>query len=224
MSSPCTPGSVASQSAAFATSPGCCVPQSSRPVEGGHPRMESASATYPCSDSFRAVSSTRGAPGTPSGAHPCSTMIAICDFSLLAGRKRIPPRVTPEPDKLTAYRPGRLTVATSVTTGVHPASTRVDSIATQTIGTITEHRPLAQNNKLRNDQCDPFSAIACDSWYRQKCILSARKSRKREAGNRSRQTPIQPDTYNTAAGDHGGHGNGALAMQHSQYRRGDGSD
>jgi hypothetical protein len=35
---------------------------------------------------------------------------------------------------------------------------------------------------------------------------AARKSIKREAGNPSRQTPIQPDTHNTAAGDHGGHG------------------
>ena len=116
MESALTPGSVASQSAAFATSSGCCVPQSSHPLEGGHPRMESASATYPCSESRRAVPSTRGAPSTPGWAQPCNTMIAGSGFDVLAGRNRIPPRVTPEPGKLTSYRPGSLTVVTSVTT------------------------------------------------------------------------------------------------------------
>src|SRR5215470_11225414 len=129
MESASTPGSVASQSAAFATSSGCWVPQSSHPLEGGHPRMESANTTYPCSERRRAVLSTRGAPGTPGRAHPCNTMIAGSGFDALAGRKRIPPRVTPEPGKLTSYRPGELTLATlvTVTAGVHPASANASS-------------------------------------------------------------------------------------------------
>src|SRR5262245_18708022 len=133
MDSASTPGRVANQSAAFATSSGCWVPQSSHPLEGGHPRMESANATYPCSERRRAVLSTRGAPGTPGRAHPCNTMIAGSGFDALAGRKRIPPRVTPEPGKLTSYRPGELTLATSVTVtaAVHPAATaRASSSAT----------------------------------------------------------------------------------------------
>src|SRR5215471_15237859 len=122
-----TPGSVASQSAAFATSSGCWVPQSSHPLEGGHPRMESANTTYPCSERRRAVLSTCGAPGTPGRAHPCNTMIAGSGFDVLAGRKRIPPRVTPEPGKLTSYRPGELTLATSVTADVHPITAQTKS-------------------------------------------------------------------------------------------------
>src|SRR5215475_5046869 len=122
-----TPGRVASQSAAFATSSGCWVPQSSHPLEGGHPRMESANATYPCSERRRAVLSTCGAPGTPGRAHPCNTMIAGSGFDVLAGRKRIPPRVTPEPGKLTSYRPGELTLATSVTADVHPITAQTKS-------------------------------------------------------------------------------------------------
>src|SRR4029453_9533307 len=127
MESALTPGSVASQSAAFATSSGCCVPQSSHPLEGAHPRMESASATYPCSESRRAVPSTCAAPGTPGRAQPCNTMIAGSSFDVLAGRKRIPPRVTPEPGRLTSYRPGELTLATSVTGDVHPTTAKTKS-------------------------------------------------------------------------------------------------
>src|SRR5262245_21983498 len=127
MESASTSVRVASQSAAFATSSGCWVPQSSHPLEGGHPRIERASATYPCFESCRAVPSTRGAPGTPGRAHPCNTMIAGSGFDALAGRKRIPPRVTPEPGKLTSYRPGELTLATSVTGDVHPTTAKTNS-------------------------------------------------------------------------------------------------
>src|SRR5262249_35221131 len=130
MDSPSPTGSVANQAAAFATLSCCWVPQSSHPLEGGHPRMESANATYPCSERRRAVLSTRGAPGTPGRAHPCNTMIAGSGFDALAGRKRIPPRVTPEPGKLTSYRRGELTLATSVSGDVHPITAQIkDSIA-----------------------------------------------------------------------------------------------
>src|SRR5262245_18824586 len=130
MDSASTPGRVASQSAAFATSSGCWVPQSSHPLEGGHPLIESANATYPCSERRSAVLSTRGAPGTPGWAHPCNTMMAGSGFDAPSGRKRIPPRVTPEPGKLTSYRPGELTLATSVTGDVHPTSTKTSSSTT----------------------------------------------------------------------------------------------
>ena len=140
MDSASTPGRVASQSAAFATSSGCWAPQSSDPLEGGHPRMESASATYPCSESRRAVPSTRGAPGTPGRAQPCNTMIAGSSFAGLAGRKRIPPRVTPEPGRLTSYRPGSLTVATSVTAEVQPAAANASSNITTALGIDSDSR------------------------------------------------------------------------------------
>jgi hypothetical protein len=135
-----TPGSVASQSAAFATSSGCSAPQSSPPLEGGHPRMESASATYPCSERRRAVPSTRGAPGTPGRAQPCNTMTAGSSFDVIAGRKRIPPRVTPEPGKLTSYRPGLLTAVTSVTTEVHPAAANASSNITMVLSIDSDSR------------------------------------------------------------------------------------
>src|SRR5262249_16133444 len=127
MDSASTPGRVASQSAAFATSSGWRVPQSSHPLEGGHPRIESASATYPCSERRRAVLSTRGAPATPGCSHPCNTMIAGSGFDALAGRKRIPPRVPPEHGKLISYRPGELILATSVTAEVHPITAQTKS-------------------------------------------------------------------------------------------------
>src|SRR5262245_11426127 len=151
MKSGSTPGRVASQSAAFATSSGCWVPQSSHPLEGGHPRKESASATYPCSERRRAVLSTRGAPGTPHWAHPCNTMIAGSGFDVLAGRNRIPPRVTPEPGRLTSYRPGEPTLAMSVTGDVHPITERI----TSSIATVL--------------------CIDCESYSRQ-CIRGIEKS------------------------------------------------
>jgi hypothetical protein len=57
-------------------------------------------------------------------------MIAGSGFDALAGRKRIPPRVTPEPGRLTSYRPGELTLATSVSGDVHPITAQIkNSIA-----------------------------------------------------------------------------------------------
>jgi hypothetical protein len=54
-------------------------------------------------------------------------MIAGSGFDVLAGRKRIPPRVTPEPGKLTSYRPGELTLAMSVIGDVHPITAQTKS-------------------------------------------------------------------------------------------------
>jgi hypothetical protein len=61
-------------------------------------------------------------------------MIAGSGFAVLAGRKRIPPRVTPEPGKLTSYRPGSLTVVMSVSTGVHPAAAKTTSSRATVLG------------------------------------------------------------------------------------------
>ena len=102
--------------------------------------MESASATYPCSESRRAVPSTRGAPGTPGRVQPCNTMIAGSSFDVVAGRKRIPPRVTPDPCKLTSYRPGSSTVVTSVNTGAHPAAAKASSNITTVLGIDSDSR------------------------------------------------------------------------------------
>src|SRR5262245_13106955 len=164
MDSASTPGRVANQSAAFATSSGCWVPQSSHPLEGGHPRMESANATYPCSERRRAVLSTRGAPGTPGWAHPCNTMMAGSGFDAPAGRKRIPPRVTPEPGKLASYRPGELTLATSMTGDVHPTTAKTKSSIARVL------------------------CIDCDSYYQTTVYAADKEVNKRNDSSRERSS------------------------------------